>query len=140
MSVLRQVSVILYRLKRNYPSEVILRKIINNNSDLKTGEVSRSYRSVKIKRAAVLPEKRIPEFIYDLSYAAANRNFAYGGYFSSSTRLVIIDDKDIPKDFKINEGDEVLFDDKIHSLKVITDTADKRGYLLTVTSAGASNE
>ena len=140
MSVLRQISVILYRLKRNYPAKVILKKTVVSNTDLETGNVARRHQDVTIKRAIVLPERRIPDFIYDLSYVAANKNFTYGGLFGSSTRLVIIDTKDIPKDYIVEEGDEVIFDNKVHALKLITDTSDKRGYILTVTTVGVLDE
>ena len=140
MNVQRQVSVILYRLKRNYPAAVTLRKATANHFDLETGRVTRPQEIVDIHRATVLPERRIPDYIYDLSFIAANKNFTYGGNFSSSTRLVLIDKKDIPKHFELALGDEVIFKNKIHALKVITDTADDRGYLLTVVSAGNINE
>lgn len=140
MSILRQVSVILYRLKRNYPAKVTIRKITANYFDLETGEVTRPYRSFDIRRAIVLPEKRIPDFVYDLAFIAANKNFTYGGQFSSSTRLVIIDSKNVPKDFDLSVGDEVIFNGKVHALKMITDTSDNRGYILTVVAVGDINE
>lgn len=140
MSVLRQISVILYRLKRNYPAKITIRKTLATYKDLETGEVTRPNRSFDIRRAIALPERRIPDFIYDLSYIAANKNFAYGGQFSSSTRLVIIDAKDVPRDFNLSIGDEVIFDKQLHALKSMTDTANKKGHILTVTTVGEINE
>lgn len=136
MNNLRQISVILYRLKRNYGKPVTLRKITANNIDLTTGEVTRPHRTVNIKRGTVLPVRQIPDFVYDLS----SRNFAYGGVFNSSTRLVIIDGRDIPKDYELSLGDEIIFDEKVHALKEFIKTPDGRGYLIQATVAGSINE
>jgi hypothetical protein len=143
MNNLRQISVILYRLKRNYGTSILLRKIVYDNTDLRTGKVYREYYEVPIKRGIALPEKLASSFAYDLAFVAANKNFTYGGLFGSSTRLVILDGKDVPFDFEIAEDDEVIFDDKIHAVKLINDTATKKGYILTVTtisSVGKVNE
>jgi hypothetical protein len=134
MNNLRQISNIIYRLKRNYGVLVILRRLIKDRTDLETGRVSREYTQVKIKRGIVLPEKLIPTFAYDLAYIAANKNFTYGGLFGSSTRLVILDGKDVPSTFIITENDELVFSDKVHAVKSINDTAEKKGYILTVTT------
>jgi hypothetical protein len=134
MNNLRQISNIVYRLKRNYGVPVVLRRMIKDRTDLETGRVSREYTQVNIKRGIVLPEKLIPNFAYDLAYIAANKNFTYGGLFGSSTRLVILDGKDIPSAFIIAENDELIFSDKVHAVKSINDTAEKKGYILTVTT------
>ena len=134
---LRQISVILYRLKKNYATEVIIRRMIDDVTSLKTGKVHREYKTIKIRRGIVLPEQLKPTFVYDIAFLAANKNFTYGGLFGSSTRLVIIDGKDIPSDYVIEEEDEVVFNDKVHAVKNINDTAGKKGYILTVTTVSS---
>ncbi len=134
MNNLRQISIILYRLKRNYGTRILLRRLLKDRTNLETGKVSREYIEVKIKRGIALPEQLKPSFVYDIAFLAANKNFTYGGLFGSSTRLVILDGKDIPSSFVIAEDDELIFDRKIHSVKSINDTAEKKGYILTVTT------
>ena len=140
MNNLRQISLILYRLKRSYGIPAKIRKIMSDTTDLKTGSVGRAYYTINIARMIVLPEKAIPSFVYDIAYLAANKNFTYGGIFGSSTRLVIVDTKDIPLDFKISEDDEVIFNNKVHAVKQITDTASKKGYILTITAVTSSGK
>jgi len=137
MNALRQISIILYRLKRTHGVAVKIRKMSTDNTDLETGRTIREYVTLDVKRGIVLPAKLIPSFAYDIAYLAANKNFTYGGIFGSSTRLVIIDGRDVPSDFKIEEDDEIIFNQAVHSIKNIVDTAQKRGYILTVTTVSS---
>lgn len=134
MNNLRQISIIIYRLKRQYGVPMQLRRITDDNTDLASGKVYRGYYTITIKRGIALPAKLAPSFAYDLAFVAANKNFTYGGIFGSSTRVAILDGKDIPSDFEIAEDDELLFENKIHAVKSINPTATKKGYILTVTT------
>jgi hypothetical protein len=134
MNNLRQISIIIYRLKRQYGVPMKLRRITDDNTDLASGKVYRGYYVIDIKRGIALPAKLAPAFAYDLAFVAANKNFTYGGIFGSSTRLVILDGKDIPSDFEIAEDDELLYENKVHAVKAINPTATKKGFILTVTT------
>lgn len=134
MNNLRQISIIIYRLKRQYGVPMQLRRITADDTDLASGKVYRGYHTIDIKRGIALPAKLAPSFAYDLAYVAANKNFTYGGIFGASTRFVILDGKDIPSGFEIAEDDELIYEDRIHAIKVINPTATKKGYILTVTT------
>jgi len=133
MSNLRQVRNIIYNLKRQYPSSVELRKVTLTEVDRETGEQSSKTRILKIRRGVVLPAKSIPDFIYDLSFIASNKNFTYGGFFNTQTRTVLIDGKDLPLDFEIDYNTKFIHKKNSYEIKNINPTVDGRSFILTVT-------
>ena len=70
--------------------------------NLETGAITRDLTYVKIRRGVLLPQRVTREFVYDLSFIAANKNFTYGGFFQEGDRYIIVDAKDLPRDFEIN--------------------------------------
>jgi hypothetical protein len=134
MNNLRQITAILYRLKRNYGGEVKLRNRLYSDVDRKTGKLDVNYDTITIRKAIILPAKAVPSFVYDLAYTAAGRNFTYGGLFGSHTRNVIVDGVDLIEDFLVKEKTEVLFEQSIHVLKDFRPTATNLSFLLTVTT------
>lgn len=134
MNNLRQISTILYKLKKDYGGPIDLRNQIETVVNRKTGNISIDYDTVKIRRAIILPARVTPSFIYDLSYTAANRNFSYGGLFGSHLRNVIVDGKDLSDDFLIKEKTEALFENAIYVLKDYYPTAGPRSYILALSS------
>lgn len=95
-NVLRQVKVIIYRLKRNYgiPARIMVDESLDQN--LQTGVITRQERVININRAIVVTPKMARDFAYDLSFIAANKNFTYGGFYDVSKRNMIVDTKDLP--------------------------------------------
>lgn len=92
---LKLAEALIYKLKREFGVPLSLRQPVVNVNDVTTGEITRRYNIYKFRRAIVLPGNIARSFVYDLTYVAANKNFAYGGYFDKDTSLVIIDAKDI---------------------------------------------
>jgi len=138
MSNLRLVRGILYQLKRDFPCEILLRNISLSESNKKTGVISKSFEVISVRRAILLPAILKPSFIYDLSFIAASKNFTYGGLFGASTRVVIVDGRDIPSLFKIEEGLQVVFKNQAYVLKSIEKLVENLGFLLTVTALTTS--
>ena len=136
----RQIKNILYQLKRDFPSSLRLRNLIDASSNKKTGVITRHYSTLEIRRGILLPTMMTPSFIYDLSFIAANKNFTYGGLFGSRTRLIIIDGKDVPSSFTIKEDTQVLLDDQVFLTKKVEKLVNGLGYLLTVSSLSNAEE
>ena len=137
-NVLRQITVILYRLKRQYGLPVTYYQFTSQTQNVETGETSRSYNSFNIRRAPVLPDNLDRSFVYDLTFIAANNNFVEGGFFDRSIRTLIIDGKDLPTGFEPSMDDHVEFDDVRYELKKITHLEKRKGYLLRVESLDSS--
>jgi hypothetical protein len=133
MQNIGQIKNIIYNLKRKFPTSLELHKKYSYGVDRETGKKSSKTRILKIRRAPILPAKQIPDFIYDLSYIASNKNFTYGGFFGTETRTIIIDGKDIPLDFELDLNVKVIINQKSYEIKNINPTVGGRSYILTVT-------
>jgi len=137
-NVLRQITVILYRLKRQYGLKVTYYKFDDQTNNVETGEISRSYTTFIVQRAPVLPNDLDRHFVYDLTFIAANNNFVEGALFDRKARTLIVDAKDLPKGFKPSMDDHIEFDDQRYEMKRITALEQKKGYLLTVEGIDSS--
>jgi hypothetical protein len=85
--------------------------------NLRTGEVARDLVEITIKRGILLPERQSVDYMYDLSFIAANKNFTYGGFFEPGERAVIVDVKDLPTAFKITTEMYVVFQSRRFEIK-----------------------
>jgi len=131
-NVLRQITVILYRLKRQYGLNVTYYQFAGQTNNVETGDISRTYNTFEIKRAPVLPDNLDKSFVYDLTFIAANNNFVMGGYFGRHIRTLILDAKDLPSDFIPNQNDHVEFDGMRFEMLKIVHLEKRKGYLLRV--------
>jgi len=127
---LREIRIILYRLKRSYGLPAIIKRIVAQAQDIKTGKIVRTYLEIPIKRVIVLPTHDLRNFIYDLSYIAANKNFTYGGLFDQNARTMIIDIKDAPKGFVLTENDHIVFENRRYEIKEFALAEHNQGWLL----------
>jgi predicted secreted protein len=130
---LRQIELILYRLKREYGLPIVVRKQTQNDNDIQTGKITSAYDVYKIKRAICLPADLMRTFIYDLTYVAANKNFAYGGHFDKLTKVFIIDKKDIKVDgVKVAIGLDchIVYKERRYDIVAADETEDETSYLI----------
>ena len=93
-NTLRQIRIILYRLKRNFGISAMLRRPRTRSNNIRTGAQTVDYEEVYIRKVIFLPKRNISDFVYDLSFIAANKNFTYGAYFDTNDRWIIIDVRD----------------------------------------------
>lgn len=139
---LRQIELIVYRLKRQYGLPVIVRKPTRNDNDVQTGKITREYANYTVKKAIVLPADLMRTFIYDLTYVAANKNFAYGGLFDKTMKVFIIDKKDIRDDegvkVELNMSCDIVLNTKKFDFVSIEETEDRTSYLIKAKNLDAS--
>lgn len=82
-----------------------------NTVELDTGKRVVEYGVIKIRRAILLPTRLHRDFVYDLSFVAANKNFTYGGLFDTSERRLIVDVEDLPIVNDPAQSDHVFFEE-----------------------------
>ena len=92
---------VIYQLKKDYGKPLVLRRAIVNTVDVANGTIQRNYEVQKVRKAVILPGTLSRSFVYDLTYVAANKNFAYGGYFDKTTLTIILGLRDIIGDITI---------------------------------------
>ena len=131
-NVLRQITVILYKLKRQFGLRVTVYQFVDQTNNIETGEITRNYNTFIVKRAPVLPNNIDLSFVYDLTFIAANNNFVGGAFFDRKIRNVLFDAKDLPKDFVFTNDDHIEFDDQRYEIKRIDSLEKKKGFLLSV--------
>ena len=128
-NVLRQISVILYRLKRNYGLPAILR-VVNDSYNLETGVITPANTDYTISRAILAPRRSVRDFVYDLSFIAANKNFTYGGLFDADERAIIIDAKDLPAGVRPTQDMVIIFATEQYDILKVHRAELDRGYIL----------
>jgi len=127
---LRQNKVILYKLTKLFGARVLFYRPIENEYDLTTGEITRAYIEISVRRAIVLPSKLSREFVYDLSYIASNKNFTYGGYFDETTRHMILKKSQL-KGYTPELDWQCDYKNKKYVVKEADETEDGAGYIIS---------
>jgi hypothetical protein len=138
---LRQIELILYRLKREYGQLIYVRKPTQNDNDTQTGKIVRDYAVYKVKKAICLPADLMRSFVYDLTYIAANKNFAYGGLFDKLTKIFIIDKKDLKLEgikLDIDTTCHVVCKARKYDIVSCDETEDSSGYLIKAKNIDAT--
>ena len=136
---LREIRIILYRLKRNFGLSATLCKPKTMTNDVKTGDTTLTYDSYTINRAILMPVSESRTFKYALSYIAANKNFTYGAMFDTKTRTMIIDAHDLPANFAVTTSCHVVFDNRRYNIKTVELAEHDQGWLLDLIEVDSSD-
>lgn len=129
-NMLRQIKLILYRLKRQFGVKVDVYCPLSQDHNVSTGVVTKTYDIYRIRRVPVFVGKMMREFIYDLAFIAANKNFTLGMFFETDMRLFLIDRKDLPKGVTINNRCHLIYRHRRYEISLIEPTEGDRGYLI----------
>ena len=92
----RQVRTILYRLRRQFRSEIKIKETVVQSPNFQTGVVTKKVKSYTLRNQIALPQRNKQTFVYDLAYIASNKNFTQGGFFDKNIRTFIIDKTILP--------------------------------------------
>lgn len=115
----------------SYGYPVDLYRLTSSDINLATGRKDVRREKFSINRAIILPASMARKFSYDLSYVAANKNFAYGALYDVRSRLIIIDPIDLPVGFDIMVDDRFVFSNKSYAVKTVESIVDSFGFLVT---------
>jgi len=112
----------IYDLKRRSGEPLDWYTNQGSSFDTVTGKTEYSWKVIKVRKAIVLPNQMDRAFKFSLSYLAANKNFIYGGEFDKSLIQVIIDLRDLPRDFQnreVNQSDKICLNGKVYQIRSI---------------------
>jgi len=114
-TISRQIANIIYRLKRERGVSIDL---VNTSSttNLTTGIMTDADTTITVNRAVILPIQFDRDTVYSLTMIAANKNFAYGGYFDVKSSTILIDAKDVPTSFEIDLGTKIIYDNQYYEV------------------------
>lgn len=86
-----------------------------------TGKVVVDKSVITIKRGIILPAKVIREATQNISVISANKAFVFGGTYDSSTRMFIVDRRDVPdldlKEFDPTPDDWIVYRGRKYEIK-----------------------
>mgnify|MGYP003624582264 FL=1 len=129
---LRNITVILYRLQRDFGVPIVLRTYATGAKDYATGTVTRTHTDVAIKRAVIGSQKLLSAFSYDLTYLASNKNFTYGAIFNTNTRVCITSYKGAIS----KQNTKVIEDNKEFEISDFTPILKNKGYIMLLKAVG----
>src|SRR3954470_21946365 len=135
---LRKMRETIYRLKRGYGLPLAIQYQLSSSVDIDTGVIIKDHAKINVSRAVVLPALYHKEFKYDIGYLKANSNFTFGGVITTGRRDVIIDGRDLPKDFIIQVRDDytIICDEKRYNIKSVEALDLKVGYFIVMEYVG----
>jgi len=119
-------------MKRNYGLPVDLYNQTLGETDLETGQKSSTYSKVSIRRAIVQPARNHRDFVYDLAYISANKDFTTGGFFDAADRRIIVDARDLPSTWVMDADQFVIFNNQRYDIKSFYEFEQDMGYILVV--------
>jgi len=117
----RRLRHLLYQLKRLYGGSIDVYKLGSQSTDHDTGVRTVNKTVYNVKRAIILTAKVARESVQTLPIISANKAFAYGGTYDTSTRLFIVDRTD-PTEVTLpdlSESDWVVYDGVKYEIKTI---------------------
>lgn len=129
---LRFIRRVLYRMKRSYGLPISIYTSDPGDTNLETGVTDMTYTKIDVRRAIVQPARHHRDFVYDLAYISANKDFTTGGFFDTSDRRVILDAKDLPSGWELDLNQFVVFKSKRYDIKSFYEFEDGMGYILLI--------
>lgn len=125
----REISKIIYSLKREWGMPVQVCRTILDNRNLLTGKISRETKKYSIKRAIALPKS---SFYTEVKSSILPVNGA--------DTVVIVDNKDLPKDFKFKNNDYLVIKLIKYEIVDFESIGDGRACLLNAKTTGVLEE
>lgn len=120
----------LYALKRQYGYPVDVYKLVDAETDLRTGRKSVQKNVHPIRRAIVLPVTLSREAIQTISVISANKKMLQGGTFDRGLRNFILDARDLPAGFEFTNDDWLVYRNRRYEIVSIEDFDNQAGWVI----------
>lgn len=129
-----QLRRLLYDLKREYPTNIDLYRETQSGYNTKTGQINVDRQKWNIKRGVLLPSLLQIDFKYSIPFPGS----ATGGLFQVNDRQLIIDGKDLPKEFEIDEKDYIVYEHQRFEIVKVTELDEEVGWYLIIRESDLS--
>lgn len=123
---------ILYDLKKQFGRPIRILSPASTSYDLVAGTTVRTYNTYNIMKAIVLPTNEQRDFVYDLAFIAANKNFTTGGYFGVDALEIIVDLQDLPVGVSLTVNEQILIGNRKYQVARVRITEGQEGVQLSV--------
>jgi hypothetical protein len=125
----RMSQLVLYKLKRDYGGPIDIYKLVNSQTDVKTGQKVVTTSVNHIHRAIILPagwsRVRMP------AISSANKDFPVGGAHDSNVREFIVDRKDAPGLTTLTADDWIVYQGRKYQISKVESFEFDSGWIIT---------
>lgn len=118
----------VYDLKKKHARVVKWLRLITESVNLETGKMNNNYTDCVIRKAIILPVKIIR------TMALTGGTFQYGSYTDVGSRLLIIDQRDLPKTWSMSfdADDRIIINEQRYTIKDCDNFEDSTIWLVGV--------
>lgn len=111
----------IYQMKRQYGAMILIRRKTSSAVDPQTGETSSRVSTWLVRRAPILPEDVTRDAKQSISLITAQKQMVQGGGFDVGKRVFLVDCKDMPRDFRLQKDDWIVYDEKHYDIDTISE-------------------
>jgi len=119
---------VVYRLKWLYGQPVDIYRENQGAYNTETGRHVITSDKYHIDRMIVLPAGYHRDIFQSISFLKANSNFAYGGDIELDDRQFIIDARDLPVTFELDEKDYLIYENRKYKIIKLDYLEGQTGY------------
>lgn len=123
---------VLYNLRKLYGVTIQIERINSQSFDPTTGKIALDNYVRTVKKVILLPESVKRDFVYDLAFIAANKNFTYGGLFDVGEQTLIIEHKSLPQDYELSENDHIHLNGERFEIKRYREFMPRKLYIVVI--------
>ncbi len=123
----------LYMLKREYGGPIDIYKLMDSQTDVRTGQKTVTTSVYHIRRAVILPagflRVRMP------SISSANKDYVAGGAYDSNTREFIVDRRDAPGLTTLTADDWIIYKGQKYQVSKMESFEFDSGWIITTSES-----
>jgi len=108
-SLNQQIRRVLYALKRQYGGMIDVHKLLDSQTDVRTGQKQQTIQVTRIARAVVLPGHTARKAVRGISLISANKTLVMGGTYDTQDRDFIIERRDAPSLSGLTADDWIVY-------------------------------
>jgi hypothetical protein len=129
----------IYQLGKTQGETVTVFQTSTDTVDLETGAQTRAFDSFDVRWVLIMTNRNFYDFVYDLAYIAAGKNFTMGAHFDMNQRKLLIRKRNIPSGKTLKLSDHVQFNGKRWEINEMGEFENERSVLiLSVSNVGGS--
>lgn len=129
-SLVMQIRRALYSLKRDYGAKIDIYKLVNSETDVRTGVKTVTKSMVSIRRGIVLPEKLDRTVQQSISLISSNKQFVSGGTYDVGIREFIIDRRDCRSLESLSADDWIVYNGGKYQIKNVQAFEAESGWIV----------
>jgi hypothetical protein len=121
----------IYSMKRQFGALILIRRREGAATDPQTGEATGVVKTWLVRRAPILPEDIARNAKQSISLITAQKQMVEGGGFDVGKRVFLIDCKDMPRGFKLQKDDWIVFDSKHYDIDTLSNYGFDAAWVVT---------